>query len=504
MNEINAKHAILLSAFVLSGCFGSSDSHNSNDPNSGGGGKPTEPIEPIEPTDPTTPTVPGQLPSLLFTSPIDKNTYFINNDIEIKWAELPVTGYLELDINGTEKVQLLSPYVHVWRAENTGQYTLNAKYYSSENVLISEGKVELTIVPANEEVITVSSNLHKIVDVQLGESLTLTAESTLPLGQVDFLFNGKTIQTFMSEPYTMEWVPTDVHQNNFTIQATPGHMDLPIVFPESSVIRSFLPETIAFCNEKAKPWVAGTQYHLDDHVKHNNRYFVARKTNDFEPSMDPSQFNPWSHISCANMAWLTKPSVQVIPRGGRFNSGDELPILVYIRPSQDPSIEIIEVLVKRNNEVIKVLPNIEDQKYMHTFVADQVALPEFPKDIITISVRNNINQKNEVEVEVFGNHSPQHEFKIEQAGSTDPAYSSTSPILFSSLVMDYENKVEKVEYYINDVLKETIDSVENVQALGTEKIVMQVELSPGVYRIRAVAIDRDLGTAEVRKIISVR
>ena len=498
MNEMSAKHAVLLSAFVLSGCFGSSDSQNNNDPNTGGGGKP------IKPTDPTPPTVPDLIPSLLFTSPVDNNTYFINKDIEIKWAELPVTGYLELDINGTEKVQLLSPYEHVWRPNNTGQYILNAKYYSSENALIAEGKIELTIVPANEEVITVNSNLHKIVDVQLGESLTLTAESSVPLGQVDFLFNGQTIKTFMNEPYTMEWVPTDVRQNNFTIQATPGHVDLPIVLPEPSVIRSFLPETIAFCNEKAKPWVVGTQYHIGDHVKHNNRYFIAEKTNAFEPTMDPSQFNPWSHISCANMAWLTKPSVNVLARGGRFNSGDELPILVYIRPSVDPSVEIIEVQVKRNNKVIKVLPNVEDQQYMHTFVAEKVSFPEYPKDIITVSARNNLNQENEVEVEIFGNHSPKHEFKIEQAGSTYPTYSSTSPILFSSLVMDIENKVEKIEYYINDELYDYMDSSENVQPIETEKIIMQVELSPGTYRIRAVAIDGDLGTSEVRKIISVR
>ena len=489
MNTIKLKHTVLLSVFALSACFGGNDSNNNQNPVVDGGEKPT---------------VPDEIQKLLFTSPSDKQTFIINTDVVIQLAPLLDKGYVELFINDLETIRLNAPYKHTWTADKLGKSAIKAKYFSDDNVLVSEGALELNILDSSSEVVKVTSNLNKIVDVEIGEILTLTAEAPFPLSKVDFIFNGESVKTFNSEPYTMNWEPSDFEEKNFTILAVPADPNSMVSVPEASMIRSFSAETIAYCDNKAQLWVQGQQYQANDYVKHKDNYFIAKQITEYEPSLEDTQLSRWSHISCENIAWLTKPSVNVIAMETKLNNGEKVEVNISIASPSDATTHITEVNVKRNNKIIKVLPNLEDQSYEHTFYARKVGFPDFPKDTITVSAKNNLNQKSETELVIFGNHAPTLKLHIKQEGYPENPYTSTNPFILSSLVQDIENKVDYVEYYINGQLNSRMDSSNNTQPLETEDIYMQLILTPGANEIRAVAVDMNNGRTEMTESIFVQ
>lgn len=481
---MNRKHLSILSILVLSACGGGGTANVPND----GGDPPIIPIPPI-------------ITNLTFNSPINNQAYILNSDILIDLSTVTEQGKVEINIGGELITLDKPPYTYLWQSRVVGTQEIRAKFFATTGELISEGKIDIVVVSANEEMINIVTNVGKIVDVKIGEILTLTAtsQSQTPLSKVEFVFNDVVVKEFSQEPYTMDWQPTEFDKKEFSIRAISSDPLTPVVTIPTSTIRSFSQEAISYCDEHSVAWQETGHYLSGDYVKHNNHYFIPRTATSLEPTLVSSAVNPWSNISCDNMVLLTKPFVSAAPPGGRFNENDEIRIGVNIRPLESPQVKIASVTAHRNGEMIKMLTNDLDQTYIHTV---KLNAEVFPKDSFKISVRNSFNLEHTIDVTVHGNTPPTNKFEIRQTGYVSGDYAANKPIVLFSTVRDIENKVRYVEFFINGVSQGRYSKPG--RPFQDVFISLEVELAAGNHLIQAKAVDDDGGVTEVTKSIVVK
>ena len=475
------KYLIISSVLILSAC-GNDDSNVEGDQNK---------------------VVPNTVSSLIFKSPINKNAYMLNDIVLIDLSHLASTdGKVEIFINGGDILELNSPYIYSWKANKIGKKELHAKFFSSENKLVSEGIIEIVVVSDVSETTQLLTNVGRISDIKIGDTLTLTAtpKGNTPLSKVAFLFNNEIVKTFTQEPYVFDWTPTTFQKKDFTINAISSDPAIPVLAPKLSYIRSFSEEAITYCNNIAKTWERSTQYDAGAYVKYKNYYFIASKSTMQEPSFENTVFNHWSNISCDNITQLTAPFVYVTPPGGRFNDGDNIRIGVSINPQEDSQASIVEVTAFRLGEEIQTLSNDLDQTYIHKIKVD----PSTGQDTFQITAKNSLNQSHTVEASLLGNTPPIHQLDIRQNGYSEGSYSSAKSILLFSTVRDNENKVDYVEFYINGKTQGQIRPQIPGRPFEDSNIFLPVDLSVGEYRITAKAVDNDGGITNVEKIIVVK
>lgn len=447
------------------------------------------------------PVIPDPIQKLTFDAPFKKQAFLLQNEILIDLSNIKEEGRVEINLNDEESLIILeqAPFTYLWKPTAVGDKKLHVQFFSKNGELKSEGRIEIVILSDVSEANQILTNVGQIVDVQIGESLTLTATSKGSLSQVEFLFNNELVKTFDAPPYTFDWTPTQFDKKEFTIRGTSSDEHTPVLLPKSRVMRSFSKEALDYCNEVAKPWVDGENYDVGAYAKHKSVYYTAKRFTMQEPTLEDSALNSWLSISCDNMTWLARPYISEASPGGRFNDGDKVKIGLNVRLPENPHVSIASVIAYKNAEEIAVLLNDVDQTYTHTFKGDKQT---FPKDNFTVTVKNNFNHEHSVEIKLHGNIPPSIKLDIRQNEySGNGEYLSSQPVILFSTVQDVENKVDYVEFYINGVSQGrrpgSGSSFEDVN------ISMEVNLTQGEYLIMAKAVDDDRGVTEITKSITV-
>lgn len=446
--------------------------------------------------------IPGVVSTLIFNAPINKEVFLFNEVILIDFSHITQKGRIEIDINNGEESLITlveSPFTYLWNPLFPGKKELRAQFFSDKGELISKGMVEIDVMFDALEGIQIFTNVGQIVDVQMGETLTLTATSSQPVSKVEFLFNNIVVKTFNKTPYTFDWKPGEWDKKDFSVRATSTDGQSSVLVPKSTVIRSFSTEALLYCDDVAKPWREEQEYSQGEYVKHKNKYFTAKFFTMQEPKLENDALNPWSNISCDNLTWLTRPFIFSEPPGGRFNNGDLVKIGINIQMPQNTFVSIKNVIAHRNGDILQTLSNDLHQFYNHTFQGDTSI---FPEDKFEIKVQNIFNQISTRKITLYGNIPPSHHLEIRQDGYTSGDYLSTSPIVLFSTVRDVENKVDYLEYFINDVSQGRLHKPGT--SLNDVYYSLDVTLPPGEYHIRAKAVDDDGGITEVIKSIVVR